>query len=175
VTNFTAHLAYDLTPNLAIKLNDNLALGIGADYRISTIDLTRNVPLVDPFSQQVVDVAQIHLYTDGASNDGWGWHAGFLANLSRPRSASLPSQSPSTTRLRRLPVGTGNIGLDQIVAQTIPSARPSTDHPDRVPGLLDRRPRVERRAGHDLRRVGPHGLVLPPGARSDLRRLPGFH
>jgi len=116
--------AYDLTPNLAFKLNDNLALGIGADYRISTIDLTRNIPLVDPFAQQVVDVAQIHLYTDGAGNDGWGWHAGFLAKLGKGWSLGVNYRSAITVDYKGyadfFQFGTGNIELDQIVAQTIP-------------------------------------------------------
>jgi len=116
--------AYDLTPNLAFKLNENLALGIGADYRISTIDLTRNIPLIDPFSQQVVDVAQIHLYTDGAGNDGWGWHAGFLAKLGKGWSLGVNYRSAITVDYKGYAdfyqFGTGNPELDQIVAGTIP-------------------------------------------------------
>jgi long-chain fatty acid transport protein len=117
-------LAYDLTPNLAFKLNDNLALGVGVDYRISTISLTRDVPLIDPFSQQAVDIAQVHIYTDGAGNDGWGWHAGMLAKLGKGWSFGLTYRSAITVDYEGyadfFQFGTGNPELDAIVAQTIP-------------------------------------------------------
>jgi long-chain fatty acid transport protein len=117
-------MAYDLTPNLAFDLNDNVALGVGVDYRISSIDLTRNVPLVDPFSQQVVDVAQTHIYTDGAGNDGWGWHAGLLAKLGKGLSFGLTYRSSITVDYEGYAdfyqFSTGNIELDQIVAASIP-------------------------------------------------------
>ncbi|HQN95217.1 MAG TPA: outer membrane protein transport protein, partial [Thermoanaerobaculales bacterium] len=116
--------AYDLTPNLAIDLNDNLALGVGADYRISTIDLTRNVPLLDPFTQQVRDVAQAYIYTDGAGNDGWGWHAGLLAKLGAGFSAGLTYRSEVKVDYegyaKFTQFSTGNPELDAIVAQNIP-------------------------------------------------------
>ena len=116
--------AYDLTPNLAIDLNDNLALGVGADYRISTIDLTRNVPLLDPFTQQVRDVAQAYIYTDGAGNDGWGWHAGLLAKLGAGFSAGLTYRSEVKVEYedyaKFTQFSTGNPELDAIVAQNIP-------------------------------------------------------
>jgi long-chain fatty acid transport protein len=117
-------MAYDLTPNLAFDLTDNLALGVGVDYRISSISLTRNVPLVDPFSQQVVDVAQTHIYTDGVGNDGWGWHAGLLAKLGKGLSFGLNYRSSITVDYEGyadfFQFSTGNPELDQIVAQTIP-------------------------------------------------------
>ncbi|PWB78956.1 MAG: hypothetical protein C3F15_00505 [Holophagae bacterium] len=117
-------MAYDLTPNLAFDLTDNLALGVGVDYRISTISLTRNVPLVDPFSQQVVDVAQTHIYTDGVGNDGWGWHAGLLAKLGKGVSFGLTYRSSITVDYEGyadfFQFSTGNPELDAIVAQTIP-------------------------------------------------------
>jgi long-chain fatty acid transport protein len=116
--------AYDITPNLAFKMSDNLAIGVGVDYRISTIDLTRNVWLVDPFAQQVVDVAQIHLYTDGHGNDGWGWHAGLLAKLGAGFSLGVNYRSSITVDYEGYAdfyqFGTGNPQLDAIVAQTIP-------------------------------------------------------
>ena len=116
--------AYDLTPNLAFDLTENLAIGVGVDYRISTIDLTRNVPLVDPFTQQVRDVAQAYIYTDGASNDGWGWHAGLLAKLGAGFSAGLTYRSAITVdyegNAKFTQFSTGNPELDAIVAQSIP-------------------------------------------------------
>jgi long-chain fatty acid transport protein len=116
--------AYDLTPNLAFKLSDSLAIGVGVDYRISTIDLTRNIPLVDPFAQQVVDVAQIHLFTEGSGNDGWGWHAGVLAKLGAGFQLGVTYRSSVTVdyegNANFYQFGTGNRELDNIVAATLP-------------------------------------------------------
>ncbi len=116
--------AIDLSPNLAFKLSEYLAFGIGVDYRISSIDLTRNIPLVDPFSQQVVDVGQAHIFTDGTGNDGWGWHAGLLANLGAGFQVGLTYRSSITVDYEGIAsfsqFSTGNPELDAIVAATIP-------------------------------------------------------
>jgi long-chain fatty acid transport protein len=116
--------AYDLTPNLAFKLTDGLAVGVGVDYRISTIKLTRDIPMVDPFSQRVVDVAQISLFTEGAGNDGWGWHAGVLAKLGAGFSLGVNYRSAVTVdyegNANFYQFGTGNPQLDALVAQTLP-------------------------------------------------------
>jgi long-chain fatty acid transport protein len=120
--------AFDFSPNLAFKLSDYLAFGIGVDYRVSTIDLTRNIPFVDPFTQQVVDVGQVHIYTDGAGNDGWGWHTGLLADLGAGFKAGFTYRSKitvdyeGTASFRQF--STGNPELDAIVASTIPFGEP---------------------------------------------------
>jgi len=71
-----------------------------------------------------VDVAQAHIYTDGAGNDGWGWHAGLLAKLGKGWSFGLTYRSSITVDYEGyadfFQFGTGNPELDQIVAQTIP-------------------------------------------------------
>jgi long-chain fatty acid transport protein len=116
--------AFDFSPNLAFKLTDYLAFGIGVDYRVSTIDLTRNVPFVDPFQQQVVDVAQVHIFTDGAGNDGWGWHAGLLGDLGAGFKVGLNYRSAITVDYEGYAefaqFSTGNPELDAIVAATLP-------------------------------------------------------
>jgi long-chain fatty acid transport protein len=116
--------AYDLTPNLAFKLGEGFALGVGVDYRISTIDLTRSISFVNPFAQQVAEVAQIHLYTDGAGNDGWGWHAGFLAKLGSGFSLGVNYRSAIEIDYKGYAdfyqFGTGDPQFDALVAQAIP-------------------------------------------------------
>lgn len=72
-------MTFDLSPNFAYMLTDNLSVGIGIDYMIGRIDLTKDIPVVNPFTQQVVTVGQAHLSTKGMGNDGWGWHAGLEA------------------------------------------------------------------------------------------------
>jgi len=116
--------AFDFSPNLAFKLTDYLALGIGVDYRISTIDLTRSIPLVDPFQQQIVDVGQVHIFTDGAGNDGFGWHAGLLGDLGAGFKIGLNYRSGITVDYEGYAefsqFSTGNPELDAIVAATLP-------------------------------------------------------
>ncbi len=67
---------YDLSPNVAFKLGENFALGLGVDYLVGQIDLTKNIGMINPYTQQVADVGQVHLQSDGLGNDAWGWHAG---------------------------------------------------------------------------------------------------
>jgi long-chain fatty acid transport protein len=116
--------AFDFSPNLAFKLSDHLALGIGVDYRVSTIDLTRNVPLVDPFQQQITDVAQVHIYTDGTGNDGWGWHVGLLGDLGAGFKLGANYRSGITVDYEGYAdfyqFSTGNPELDAVVAATLP-------------------------------------------------------
>ncbi len=67
---------YNLSPNFAFKLGEHFALGLGVDYLVGQIDLTKNIGMINPYTQHVADVGQVHLQTDGMGNDGWGWHAG---------------------------------------------------------------------------------------------------
>jgi long-chain fatty acid transport protein len=69
----------DMSPSLSLQLNDGLAVGIGIDYVIGQIDLTRQIGVLNPYTQQVADVGQVHMYTDGMSNDAWGWNLSVLA------------------------------------------------------------------------------------------------
>lgn len=72
---------FTISPNVAFRLSDHVAVGLGVDYSVSTIDLTRNIGFINPYTQQLTDVGQLHLSTEGISNDGWGWHAGIQAKL----------------------------------------------------------------------------------------------
>lgn len=114
----------DFSPNLAFKLTNYLSLGIGVDYRISTIDLKRDAPLVDPFTQQIVPVAEAHVYADGTSNDGWGWHAGFLADLGKGFSFGASYRSEITVQYEGeaefTQYATGNPYLDALVQASLP-------------------------------------------------------
>ncbi len=72
---------FDLAADVAFKLSNALAIGVGVDYAISQIDLTKNIGFINPYTQQLTDVGQAHMTTDGLGNDAWGWHASFLAKL----------------------------------------------------------------------------------------------
>jgi len=130
---------FDISPNIAFQLTDGLALGIGVDYRISTIDLKRRVPLVDPFAQEVVDIAEAHIFADGVGNNGWGWHAGLLAKLGRGFSVGLSYRSQVTIKYDGKAsfsqISTGNSQLDALVGELLPFGQEITgnsqiDFPD---------------------------------------------
>ena len=72
---------FNLSPNLAFQLNETFALGVGLDYMVGQLDLTKQIGVINPYTQQLADVGQVHLYTDGMGNDGWGWHAGLMGKF----------------------------------------------------------------------------------------------
>jgi long-chain fatty acid transport protein len=72
---------FNLSMSASYKVSDSLALSLGIDYLIGQIDLTKNIGFIDPYTQQLADVGQVHVYTQDLSNDGFGWHASFLADI----------------------------------------------------------------------------------------------
>lgn len=79
---FTSQYSYirttDINPVISIQATPAVALAVGADYRLSKVQLERNVPGFDPFTNSVVDVLHVKLNTDQTSNHGWGWNAGLM-------------------------------------------------------------------------------------------------
>ena len=45
-------------------------MAVGFDYFYSSLDLTRSIGVVNPYTQQVAEVGQVHLYTP--MTGGWG-------------------------------------------------------------------------------------------------------
>jgi len=72
---------FDFAPSLSFRVNDNLAVSVGVDYAITRIDLTRQLGSLNPNTQQYADVGQVHLFSDGADSDGWGWNASVFGKL----------------------------------------------------------------------------------------------
>jgi long-chain fatty acid transport protein len=70
-------MVFDLGVNMAYKLSDNFSFGIGIDYMTATIELTRNVGLINPYNQRLTDVAEANLKSEGLSST-WAWNAGVL-------------------------------------------------------------------------------------------------
>jgi len=71
----------DIGATLSYKVTDFLAFGLGVNYGIGSIDLTQTIGFINPYTQAVADVGQVHLYTDGASNTGIGWNGSMLVKL----------------------------------------------------------------------------------------------
>jgi len=115
--------AFSLNPTVAYKIEDRLAVGLGLDVRFSTLSLTRRVPVIDPFTQTVLDGASAHLRS--GTEMGLGFNVGVLA---RP----TPSLSVGVSYRHKVkvdysgeatfaPIPTGNAELDAQVAAGLPA------------------------------------------------------
>jgi long-chain fatty acid transport protein len=69
----------NFNPNLAIKLSDSFAVAVGFDYFMSQVDLTKSIGVVNPYTQQVAEVGQVHMYNEW--DGGWGYNAALLAKF----------------------------------------------------------------------------------------------
>ena len=119
---------FDFIPTLAYKFSDNLAVGLGADYFYSVLSLTKSLPAINPYTQQVAEVGQVHLSTD--PQGGWGWHGALLAKMEGGLSLGLTYRSEvkidykGTASFLQFP--TGYPDFDAIVASQLPfNTRPT--------------------------------------------------
>ena len=70
-------LNYDLGVSMAYQLSETFAFGIGVDYVMSTLEIERTVGLINPFNQQLTDVADAKMGSTGI-NSGFAWNVGLL-------------------------------------------------------------------------------------------------
>lgn len=68
----------DINPVISLQVAPSFSIAAGVDYRLSKVQLERNRPAINPFTQSVVDVAHIKLDSEMTDNTGWGWNAGVL-------------------------------------------------------------------------------------------------
>jgi long-chain fatty acid transport protein len=120
----TAELkGFSLNPTVAVQLADRLSVGLGVDVRFSKVALERRVPVVNPFTLQVIDGAAVHLESDYST--GVGFNVGALAKLSEELSfgasyrhkVNLDYEGSATFT----PQPTGNAQLDARVAALLPA------------------------------------------------------
>ena len=115
---------YDLTPSIAYKINDSIGISVGFDYGIGQVDLTRNIGQLNPYTQQLADIGQVHLHTDDMSNDGWGWNASLHAKLAHGFSVGATYRSAikvdydGVASFTQYP--TGYPDFDAVVATVVP-------------------------------------------------------
>jgi long-chain fatty acid transport protein len=114
----------DANPVLSFQATPAIAIAVGADYRVSKVQLEKNQAAINPFTNSVVDVAHIKLNSDLTDNHGWGWNAGILVRPIQQlsfgaayRSAITVDYSGSATFQAR---PTGNAQFDAIVASQLP-------------------------------------------------------
>jgi len=111
----------DINPVISFQATPSLALAVGADYRLSKVQLERNLEL---FPNSNVDIAHVKLNSDLTSNHGWGWNAGIMIRPTPQfslgaayRSSIKVDYSGDATFTQIL---TGNPSIDAAVAATLP-------------------------------------------------------
>jgi long-chain fatty acid transport protein len=70
---------FNINPNIAYKISENVAIAAGIDYYLSDVDLTKSIGAINPYTQQVAEIGQVHMYSD--LNDGIGFNLAFLAKM----------------------------------------------------------------------------------------------
>lgn len=72
---------FDTAFNLSWRASDWLGLSAGVDYAVGQIDLTTGIGFINPYTQQLADVGQVHMFTDGMGSDAFGWNISAFAKL----------------------------------------------------------------------------------------------
>lgn len=114
---------YSINPTVAYKLADRLAVGGGLDIRLSNVGLERNVGIINPFTQRVVDAASVDLESD--TNKGIGFNLGIVAkpteDLSLGAAYRHKVKIDFTGQATFTLLPTGSTQLDGVIAQSLPS------------------------------------------------------
>ena len=129
---------FSINPTLAYKLADRLAIGAGFDFRMASVELDRNVGVINPFTQQVTDAATVALSSETAT--GYGFNLGLLAQpidnlslgLAYRHKVTMDFQGDAVFSL--LP--TGNAQLDFAIARTLPNGATKVETTVGFPSLL---------------------------------------
>lgn len=124
----------NLNPNLAYKVSDNFAVAVGFDYFLSQVDITKSIGVINPYTQQVAEVGQVHLFTPDWET-GSGWNAGILWKIGGGFSFGATYRSRvemkySDAEASFVQFGTGYADFDAIVAGLLPFG-------DNVPGTSE--------------------------------------
>ncbi len=126
-----------INPVVAYKIEDRLSFGAGLDVRFSKVTLTRRVPAVNPFTQKVIDVAEVDLASDW--NTGFGFNLGLLAkpteNLSVGASYRHKVKVDYTGTATFNQISSGNATLDGLVRLTLPQGTESLETSIEFPGI----------------------------------------
>jgi long-chain fatty acid transport protein len=115
----------DLNPTLGWQITPNFGFGFGAVGRFSKVELNRNVPFNNPFTQSIIDIGRLHLESD--FDNGYGWNAGLLHKVNNSFSWGLSYRSKikvdyeGDARINR--ILTGNSQLDAVLGTQVPFDR----------------------------------------------------
>jgi long-chain fatty acid transport protein len=116
--------AVDVNPTIGWQITPSFGLGFGAVARLSTVELHRQVPAINPFTQSVVSVGRLELESD--MDSGFGFNLGVLHKVGAAFSWGLSYRSSieveygGDARVTQVP--SGNAQFDAIVGTRIPFA-----------------------------------------------------
>jgi long-chain fatty acid transport protein len=131
--------AFDLNPTLGWQVTPSFGIGFGAIARYSKVELNRDIPAINPFTQQAVDVGRLKLEGDYATN--YGFNIGILHKYNESFSWGLSYRSAISADYdggaRVTQVLTGNPQLDAILRAQIPyntklPVKTTIDYPDQA-------------------------------------------
>ena len=100
-------MVFDLGVSMAYKISENFAFGIGVDYMVAQIELTRDIGLINPYDQRLTTVAEASLKGEGMNSD-WAWNAGILWKMGGGFSFGLSYRSAFTVN------GSGKADFTQV-------------------------------------------------------------
>jgi long-chain fatty acid transport protein len=112
----------DLNPTLGWQITPKFGLGFGAIGRFSKVELNRNIPFNNPFTQSIIDIGRLHLESD--FDTGYGWNVGLLHKVNNSFSWGLSYRSKvkveyeGEARVNR--ILTGNAQLDALLGAQVP-------------------------------------------------------
>jgi long-chain fatty acid transport protein len=118
-TSLTSHV---VTPGLAVRLADRLAVGGAVDLHFTRFSAERRLAAVNPFTLRRVDGATVSLKSDTIS--ALGFRVGFMARPSEAFSLGVAYRQgvsfdlSGTATVERLPTGVGQ--LDSYLASVYP-------------------------------------------------------
>jgi len=131
----------DLNPVISWKLLPQLSIAAGADYRLSKVQLERNLGTFDPLTNSFVDTAYLKLNSSIWDNSGWGWNAAIMIKPAPTFSIGASYRSKidvdyaGTATFTQIP--TGNAVFDNIVASLLPSSPQSVSTTINFPASLN--------------------------------------
>jgi len=120
----------DITPNIGMRVTENLSAGFGIVARFSEVELDRSQGLIDPFTLRAAEVARVNL--QGDLSNALGWQAGLLHKVTEKLTWGFSYRSrirvhyDGDANFTQVP--SGSPLLDDLVAATLPFGSPVSIH-----------------------------------------------
>jgi long-chain fatty acid transport protein len=117
--------AIDVNPTIGWQITPSFGIGIGAVARFSDVELNRNVPQINPFTQRVADIGRLKLTSD--FDTGYGFNVGVLNRVNNSFSWGLSYRSKVKVKYegeaRLTQVATGSPQFDALLRSRLPYDR----------------------------------------------------
>ncbi|MGH9317430.1 MAG: OmpP1/FadL family transporter [Thermoanaerobaculia bacterium] len=136
----------DINPVISFQTTPAVAIAVGADYRLSKVQLERNLcagtsPGCSVPFPSTLDIAHVKLNSDLTSNHAWGWNAGVMIRPTPQFSLGVAYRSPIKVDYSGdatfTQILTGIPPLDAGVAATLPPGTQQVNTSIDFPGSLN--------------------------------------